>query len=209
MINQLLTFPLYILKSPFKGFSDMKYDKTSGIKYAIMILIIAGMARVFQVLYTGFILRGIHHDVRSINLIQTLTMFYAPILLFVIANWSITTITNGKGTITEILKTYAYAMYPMIFCRVIATILSNVVTAEEAFFSAFFVALGTFLTYAYLFVGLIVIHEYTFLKAILMVILTILAMMLIVFVLALFASLLSNFVSFIFIFIQELEPHLT
>ena len=131
-----------------------------------------------------------------VNLPVVLTLTYSPIILFCLANWSITTLTDGKGNLKEIFMTYAYAMYPSVICVLIGIGLSNIVTVNEAQFAVFFFSFGMVLMYAYLFIGLIMIHEYSLVKAFLMVVLTVLAMLIITFVFALFFSLFSNVLFF-------------
>jgi len=68
-------------------------------------------------------------------------------------------------------------------------------------------AFGTFLQYFFLFIGLVVVHEYTFLKAVLMVFLTVLAMLVITFVLALMFSLFSNVIMIFWTVVMEINLH--
>ncbi|MCL1788310.1 MAG: YIP1 family protein [Defluviitaleaceae bacterium] len=203
----MITFPLFILTSPFKGFDEMKYQKRGDMRYSIIILLLAGLVRIIRVTSTGFVMIGYNITVPYVNVPGILILFYAPILLIVLANWSITTLTNGKGSFRNIFQVYTYALFPTIFLHLAAVGLSHVVTANEAFFVGALITLSTVLLYGYLFVGLIVVHEYTFFRAVLMVILTILAMLIIIFIVALFLSLLNNFVGFVWIFAYELQPH--
>ena len=203
----LLSFPLYIVTHPFKGFDDMKYLKRGDMRYAFTILVLAGIVAILEQAYTGFIVSGFWQATPFVNVPFVLIFTYSPIILFCVANWSVTTITDGKGSLREIFLTYTYAMFPMVICTAIGIVLSNIVTGNEAAFANFFFVFGMLLQYAYLFVGLLMIHEYTFLKAILMVILTVLAMLIITFVFALFFSLASNVVDFFYIVIDELSAH--
>jgi len=203
----LLDFPLYIITRPFKGFDEMKFLKRGDLRYAVFIMIMAGFVAIMRAAYTGFMVTGFWQENTYIFVPGILLFTYSPIILFCVANWSITTITNGKGNFKEIFLTYAYSMFPMVFCTIIGIILSNVVTGNEAAFAVFFFVFGVILQYAYLFVGLIVIHEYTLLQAILMVLLTVLAMLIITFVAALFFSLASNVVSFFSTIYWELNSH--
>ena len=204
----LIDFPLYILSRPFKGFDDMKTEGKGDIFYAVMILLVWGLVSIWSITSTGFIITGFWMEVPSVYVFWALFFTYAPIALICVANWSITSITDGKGKLKEIFLVYCYALFPNVICTVIAVLLSNVVTLNEAGFVEFFFIFGTVLMYFYLFLGLIVIHEFTFLKAIGMVILTLISMMIIIFVLALFVSLVSEVLMFIFTIAQELDAHL-
>jgi len=202
-----LGFPLFILTSPFKGFDEMKYLKRGDLRYAVAILIVAGLVALIRAAYTGFIVTGFWTASPFISVPSILVFTYAPILLVCIANWSITTITDGKGTLREIFLAYTYAMFPMVVCTIIGIILSNVVTGNEVAFARFFFNFGILLQYAYFFIGLIMIHEYTFLRAVFMVLMTLVAMLVITFVFALFFSLASNVIWFFDTIYWELGAH--
>ena len=202
-----LGFPLYILTRPFKGFDEMKFLKRGDMRYSIVILVVAGLVALIRSAYTGFIVTGFWQASPFVNVPMVLLFTYSPIVLFCVANWSITTITDGKGSFKEIFLTYTYAMYPLVICTIIGIILSNVVTGNEVAFARFFFRFGLIAQYAYLFIGLIMIHEYTFLRAILMVLLTVLAMLVITFVFALFFSLASNVMWFFSTIYWEMGAH--
>jgi len=203
----MLDFPLFILASPFKGFDEMKTYNRGSMLYAIIILVIYGMVNIWWVGGMGFVATGFHSDVSLVNVPWTLMFTFAPIVLISVANWSITSITEGKGKLKEIFQVYCYALFPAIVCYMIGITLSNFVTTNEINFVWFFLGFGQIVMYFYLFLGLLVIHEFTFLKAILMVLLTVLAMLIIVFVIVLFVSLLSDLISFIITVFNEAEAH--
>jgi len=202
-----IKFPFYIVTHPFKGFDDMKQQKHGDMRFAVVILAVMGLLGILETAYTGFVVTGFFQAVPFVNVPWVLAMTYAPIMLFVVANWSVTTITDGKGSLREIFLVYCYAMYLSLFCTVIGIVVSNVVTVNEAAFALFFFAFGQISGLFYLFIGLVVVHEYTFAKAVLMAFLTILSMLIITFVSALFFSLLSNVIMFFYIVIAELNAH--
>ena len=204
----MLDFPLYIISRPFKGFDEMKFQGRGSMLYAGLILLIFGMVRVWEIMSTGFIYTEFFWEIPSVHVPWVLAFAYAPILLICIANWSITSITDGKGKFKEIFLVYCYALFPSIICTMIAVMLSNYVTADETAFVTFFFVFGQILMYFYLFLGLLVIHEFSFTKGVIMVFLTMLAMLIIIFVLALLVMLVSEVVGFIITLIQETEAHL-
>jgi len=206
-VEILLKFPFYIVTHPFKGFDDMKQERRGDMRYALFMLVATGLLGLIRSAYTGFVVTEFFQAVPFVNVPWVLAMAYAPIVLFVLANWSVTTVTEGKGNMREIFLTYCYAMYLSLFCTVIGIIVSNFVTVNEVAFASFFFTFGQISGLFYLFIGLVVVHEYTFGKAIVMVILTVLSMLVITFVLALFFALLSNVVMFFSTVITELNAH--
>ncbi|MCL2405552.1 MAG: YIP1 family protein [Defluviitaleaceae bacterium] len=204
----MLDFPLYIISRPFKGFDEMKFQGRGSMIYAVLILLVFGLVRIWEIMGTGFIYIEFFWEVPSVHVPWVLAFAYAPIALVCVANWSITSITDGKGKLKEIFLVYCYALFPAIVCTMIAIVLSNYVTIDETAFVTFFFVFGQILLYFYLFLGLLVIHEFSFTKGIVMVLLTMLAMLIIIFVLALFVMLVSEVVGFIITLIQETETNL-
>ena len=203
----MLTFPLYVLTRPFKGFDEMKTLNRGDMRFGVVILLLGGLVAILDEAYRGFVLTTVWQETPFVNVPAVLLFTYSPIVLFCIANWSITSITDGKGSLREIFLTYCYAMYPMLFFTLIGIVLSNVVTLNEAAMAGFFFRFGTFIQFFYLFIGLIVIHEYGFFRSILMVILTILAMLIITFVFALMFSLFGNVLMIFGTVVVEIFTH--
>lgn len=193
-----ITYPFYIISRPFKGFNDLKYEKRGKPYFAILIMILISLFAVCDELYRGFVLSGGYYARdKIINTPYIIFMTLAPVALFVIANWSVTAITDGNGKMKDIFMVYAYATYPKLLLGIIALIISNFVAADEAAFVVFFYSFGSVAFAFYLFIGLIIIHEYSFTKAVIMILLTVAAMSIIVFVLALFLSLSNEVIVFI------------
>jgi len=197
--------PLFILSRPFKGFYEMKHLRRGKTYFAWSIVVLLCIAALAQETYTGFVISRVYEPDSIINVPYTLIMTLAPILLFIVGNWSITSITDGNGRVKDIFQVFAYASYPRIILTIIGIVVSNYVTKDESAFAQFFFYFGTAMFLFYLFIGLVVVHEYTFAKSMLMAVETIIAMLLIVFILALFVSLVNELVDFIFKIVYELR----
>lgn len=122
-------FPLYTLFHPTDGFSQFKFRKNQSMRLSALIVFcwIVGVTLSFFV--TGFAFnenRPMDYNV-WINLMQTLGVF----LLFVVANWAVASLLDGKGTMTEIIATTSYAMIPYIVSIFINIGLSNILSQSE------------------------------------------------------------------------------
>ena len=115
-----------------------------------------------------------------------------PVALFVTGNWSVTSLMNGKGKYLEIFMVTMYALYPYCVLRVIALILSNFLLLDEMAIVSAIKGIGVALLAFYLFIGLVVIHEYSFTQGVAVVFLTLFAILVIVFVLMLAFSLTAD-----------------
>lgn len=197
-----LDFPKRIMGTPFKGFDEMKTEKRGSMVYAVSMLVLSSLLAVFEKTNTGFIF-SFFNPYTTNSLFFIITNIF-PILLFTLANWSVTSLTNGSGKMKEIFMVVMYAMYPLIIAKTIALILSNVLTIDENMLIVTIKSLGGVLFVFYAFVGLVVIHEYGFFQGIGAILLTIVSMMIIVFVLLLLSTLAGDFIMFVITVFKEL-----
>ena len=125
-------------------------------------------------------------------------------MLFVVINWGVTTLTDGKGNMYQIFVAGTYALIPYISSMAISTLMSNLFTADEATFYSFINVLGILWSVLIMVGALRAIHDFTFTKTIISGILTILGIFFVIFLLVLFVSLVQQFVSFLTSIFNEL-----
>jgi hypothetical protein len=134
---------------------------------------------------------------RDFNLLLTIALIVFPVVVAVVANWATTALMDGKGSMMDIFQVITYAFFPFVWLSLIATLLSNVITADEIVFYTFFQSMGAFLTAYMIFFGLLGIHEYGLLKTIAMLVFTIVAIAAILFIILLFLSLTQQLWAFV------------
>lgn len=196
-------FPMHILAQPFKGFDEMKNEKRGSYAFAFFVLVFSCLLGPIEYVYSGFLVN--YSNPYQINSLYLMLVTLFPVLLFVTGNWSVTTLLDGKGRYGEIFLTLMYALFPMCLLRLLAMILTNVLTLDEMAFVIALQTIGAVMLCLYLFIGLVVIHEYSFGKGLGSMLLTLAAIMVIVFVLMLALTLVADVVDFATIFIKELR----
>ena len=136
-------------------------------------------------------------------MILEIAMFLVPFVVYVVANWCLTTLFDGKGTLKDIWMGTAYAMTPYVIIQLLLIPLSNVVTVEEgAFYSVF----GTFsLVWCGLLIvaSVMMIHDFLLGKAFAALLFSGVGMLIIVFLLVLFFSLISDGFSYFYSIYKE------
>lgn len=196
------TFPLYIFSHPFKGFDELKFEKKGKLSVALVLIVVFCIVNIIKTSYTGFAIN--YQNPYYMNSMFIVGTTLLPIILFVTGNWSVTTLMGGIGTYKEIFMTNVYALYLSIYLNLIFVVLSNVLTLDEMPLAMFFTALSTVIYCLYQFVGLIVIHEFSFSKAIGAVVLTFVAMAIILFVAILLMTLLGEVIQFVIVVYKEI-----
>ena len=121
-----------------------------------------------------------------------------PIGLWVLANWCLTTLFDGEGSLKDIYIATGYALFPLPFFVIATTFMSNFVTLDEVSIINLFLNIAYFWVGFLLFFGMMTIHDYSLGKNVIISIFTIVGMAFIMFVAVLFSSLIGKIISFIY-----------
>ena len=173
----------------------MKSEKRGSLAFCLFVLALSCILNVLEYVYTGFLVN--YNNLYRVSTLYLMAVTAFPVALLVTGNWSVTSLMNGKGKYVEIFMVTVYALYPYCILRIVALVLTNVLLLDEMAIVTAIRGIGVALFAFYLFIGLVVIHEYSFGQGIAMVLLTIFAILVIVFVLMLGFSLVSDVFDFL------------
>ena len=126
-----------------------------------------------------------------------------PVLLFAIANWCLTTLYDGEGSLRDIIISVGYALPPIFITMIPTTLASNFVVADETGILSLITTIGFIWAGFLIFFGTMVTHDYTIGKNIGITAFTIVGMGLIMFLAVLFTSLVVDMVSYVTGIISE------
>lgn len=200
--GQELIYGFYVIFHPFDGFYDLKHEHRGSVRAALVFVGVTVLTFFYQGIGQGYVL----NPTRSVTTIWTQLISVAvPILLFVLANWCLTTLFDGEGSFKDIFVATSYSLLPLPLLLIPSTLVSNWVSADEASIITF---IGTL---AFIWVGILIVfgtmvtHDYSLLKNFFIIIFTIVAMACIVFIVLLFSMLLSKLVSLVTNLITEIQ----
>lgn len=189
----LFKWPGYVLSSPFKAFDDVKYYDDGNLIFSIVVILLYGWVALIKYRYTGFLVSFV--DIDNVNVPLIVGSAILPYVAFIIGNWAVGVLLSGKGKVVHITKVVGYALYPSLYLNLAGTILSNFVSEDEAALVSALFVLATVLFFFYLFIGTIMVNQYTFTKNVATLLLSVVAILIICFVAMLFATLLGQFVN--------------
>ena len=126
-------------------------------------------------------------------------------MLWIIANWCLTTLFEGEGTFADVFTATCYALTPLPIIIFPATLISNVLVAEEGDLVTMAITIGFIWAGLLLFFGMMTTHGYSFSKNIVTVLGTIVGMIFIMFVAVLFTTLLSKMFTFVYGIVDEIQ----
>ncbi|MBR4223706.1 MAG: YIP1 family protein [Oscillospiraceae bacterium] len=139
-----------------------------------------------------------------INIFMQVMGILMPFLIWVLSNWALTTLFDGKGNLKNVYIASCYAIAPYPIVMIPNTFLSNILAADESTFYVFFYYLSLAWCVILMVVGMSQIHEYKMGKNLLCILFSIVGMAVIIFILLLFFSLISDGIAYFYSLYKEI-----
>lgn len=188
-----MLYSAHVIFRPFDGFWDIKHEKRGSAKAAAIFLGVAAICVALQYRFMGFAFTG----GKTTNPLLVAVVILGAALVFCLSNWCLTSLTNGKGSMKDIFTVTGYSCVPLILMSVPVTVMSNILTADEAGFVTLFVYIAYIWTALLLFTGIMTAHEYSLGQNIASIVFTLVGMVVILFLAFLLINLGGRIASFV------------
>ena len=200
--DEVIKFPAYILIHPLKGFEEFKRYGRGTVGIGVAFVIITVILNILKFQYSGFVVNDT--NIRDLKSFAQVIYVIGAVLVISVANWSVTTLFDGKGNYKYIFMMVCYCLYPYIWANLIGMVLSNVLATEEVMIYRLIIGIGWFLTGYLFFFGIISIHEYGLGQCLLTILFTLVAALIILFVGILVFDLFQKIYGFLYQIYQEI-----
>lgn len=197
-----LKFALYCITHPIDGFWDLTHEKRGTYAAANTILILTLAIRVMKLRYTSFIFLNVYWE--ELNIFVYILSVLFPLALWVVGNWALTTLFDGKGRLGQVYMATCYGMAPYPLIHFPLMFFSNFVTVDEAEFYSMMGVIALVWCALLIISAMAQIHEYSVGKNILFTIATLFAMLVMIFILMLFFSMILQGISYFVSLVKEL-----
>ncbi len=197
-----LKFSLYCVTHPLDGYWDLTHEKRGSYAAANTILLLTVISRVAKLRYTSFMFMDVYWE--DLNIFVYIGSILFPLALWVVGNWALTTLFDGKGRLGQVYMATCYALVPYPIVQFILMPVSNVVTMEEATLVTTVSAIALVYAFILIFAAMGQIHEFSLAKNVLFTIATLFAMLVMIFILMLFFSMISQGVAYFISLTKEL-----
>ncbi|WP_026527454.1 YIP1 family protein [Butyrivibrio sp. VCD2006] len=189
-----LKFALYCISHPLDGFWDLTHEKRGTYAAANTILFLTILIRILKLRYTSFIFVQVYWE--DLNIFLYIASILFPLSLWVVGNWGLTTLFDGKGRLGQVYMATCYALTPYPLIQFPLMIFSNFVTVDEAEFYAMVSAISLVWAALLVIAAMGQIHEYSAGKNLLFTVATLFSMLVMIFILMIFFSMISQGVSY-------------
>lgn len=203
--GQELIYCFHVIFHPFDGYWDLKHEKRGSVRAAATIMAATVVMFFYQSVGQGYVMNP---EGKYSTIWMQIISVMVPVLLWIVANWCLTTLFDGEGSFKDIFIAVGYALTPMPIMLFFSTLFSNVVTEQEAAIVTLLVTIGYVWAGMLIFFGMMVTHDYTITKNLLISLFTIVGMVIIIFVAVLFSGLIGKMISFISSIIVEISYRL-
>jgi hypothetical protein len=197
-----LRYSLYTAVHPIDGFWDLTHEKRGSLAAANIIVALAILVDVLRLTLTSF--QFVTINMEYFNAVIVMMRIILPIFLWVVANWSLTTLMDGKGKMFDIYMTVAYALAPSVIINAVMILLSQLITFDEGAVYWVLAGFSVMWTAILLLAGMMMVHDYSLTKAVLSSLLTIVGMGVMVFIFVVFFSLISDAAAYFVSFYKEI-----
>ena len=121
----------HFIRHPLDGFYEIKFHNKMSMASATILYIWFFILTLLGSFFTGFVFNT--QDTQTLTVINLLLQSVIPVLLFVLCNYLISSITDGSGRFRDVYIGTICSLAPVLLFMPIVIILSNFIVASEAF----------------------------------------------------------------------------
>ena len=197
-----LLYVFHVMFHPFDGFWDLKHEKRGSVRASLVFVGLTILAYWYKSIGQGYVVNPRQGISSPITWVISVVMTVA---LWTVANWCLTTLFDGEGSLKDIFIAVSYSLLPVPIVVIPCTLVSNFIIFDEKGIVAFIETLGLIYMCLLVIIGMMVTHDYTMGKNVITTLGTIIGVVFIMFIACLFSTLLSKIVSFVSNIVIELR----
>lgn len=197
-----LLVPLRFFAHPIDLFNDIKYEKRGSLGVANLLLALYFLEEIINYFAVAYLFSN--NEAQSFSVWPILLRTVVLVLLWCITNWAMSTLQDGKGTFKEIYLAACYALTPLVLFSVPLNLITNMMTLSESMFYSAISSALTLWSLILVFLGTMVVHQFTVRKTIGSVLLSLGMIVIIAFLVLLGFSISQQMTTFVETIITEL-----
>lgn len=200
--GQEILFAFHLMFHPFDGFWDLKHEKRGSVRGAMFWIGVAVLVFTYQSVGRSYMYnpRGTYSSIGV-----QLASICIPVALWAVANWCITTLFEGEGSIKDIVIATGYSLAPLPLLVIPATLMTHILSSSESGIISLLNGFSLVWVGLLLFFGIMITHDYPLIKNMATTVVTIVGMAFIMFIIILFTTLVSDMVGLVRNIITEIS----
>jgi hypothetical protein len=201
LIRELL-FLFRFIKNPLEANYGIKEERKASNLSAALLCVLLVVEYIAALYYTGFIFNQVEPS--GINLTKELATVIAPLAVWIVSNYLVSTISEGEGKFAQVFQGTIYSLAPFLIFYPIIVVASNGLSLNEAFLYDF--SHNILLVWCTVLLAIMVkeIHDYTIRETLRNLFFTLFTMLIISLVLFIVYVILHQVYDFVYSVIQEM-----
>ena len=195
-------YGFYVIVHPFDGFWDLKHEKRGSVRGGLCILALTVVAVVYNTVGSAYLFGG---GAGKVNVVGPMVTVLLLVGLWCLANWCLTTLFDGEGSLKDIFVATSYALVPIPVIMIPATIATHFCSLAEAEFITLILGVAYVWTGMLIVFGSMTTHGYTMGRNLAITFFTVVGMVFILFMAVFFWNLITRMVSFVTDIITEIS----
>ena len=200
LVNQTL-YSFRFIRHPEDSVYETRKNNRSTILSSTIVLLILFAEYLLGLVYTGFIFNNT--IIEETILLREGVKIVLPIILFIIANYLMSSLMEGEGRFKDIFVSTIGSLTPIIIIYPIVIIISNVLTNQESFLYSFLIVVMFIWTGLLLFMNIKNTHNYTVKQTIVNLLLTVFMLVILILVILVVYVMVYQVYSFIADLVKE------
>ena len=192
----------YTMFHPVNGFDQIKWEKKGSPLFCLFILAAFFLTSVFDQVLTGFIFNSYNPDKISVPSIFLITM--GGFAICYAANWSVSSLMFTEGDERNIFICLSYTLVPYTAAELIYILATNFANNEVLPFLTAIRIVGLIWSGLILLIGMFYVHQLSFGKTIVNLLLTVVGILIILFLILLAYSLVQQIYTFCYTIYNEI-----
>ncbi len=200
-----LKYAFHVITHPLDGFWDLKHEKRGRSYIAVLFLVLYVITDILNKQFNNYTFNTYKVFPEQINIVGTFVSTALVVIIWVAANWGLTTLFDGEGSIKDVFLYTGYSMLPLVLSQIALIPLTNILTVNEATIVTLVTVIGYGWAGILLYTGTMTTHQYSGGKTFIILLFILLGMVIIVFLSILFFFLVQEIWNFIYTIYLELE----
>lgn len=200
-----LKYAFHVILHPLDGFWDLKHEKRGRAYIAVLFLIMYVITSILNKQFNNYTFNEFKVFPEDIDILGTFVTTALVVVIWVAANWGLTTLFDGEGSMKDVFLYTGYSMLPLVLSQILLLPLTNILTVNEATIVTLVTVLGYGWSALLLYTGTMTTHQYSGGKTFIIILAILLGMLIIVFISVLFFFLVQEIWNFVYTIYRELE----
>ena len=120
-----LFFVFHVMFHPFDGFWDLKREKRGSLRAALFFIALTIIGFFYRSVGAGYVMNP---KGEYTTIFMQIMVVAIPVVLFAVANWCLTTLFEGEGSLKDIVIAVGYSVLPLPLTMIPTTFFTNIVS---------------------------------------------------------------------------------